>query len=219
MKYPFLALGGMLLLTSCAGVRVSDTQVASGATNPRNIYIRPFSVEGSEFVGRHRGGIGERPIRQSLAPAEFSQALKEELEKLAPAMVLKDNEVPEKGWLVEGSLDVVDAGNPLGRWFSGPIGPGIGRSRVVMHVRISDLDRHAVAVDTKDASVLSQRGRVIYEFDLKGGSRAQGGSGSIYAPGTGYATPFDFRNAAERVMMALSTDPHRYGTRSSPVIR
>ena len=104
MKYPFLALGGMLLLTSCAGVRVSDTQVASGATNPRNIYIRPFSVEGGQFVGYHRGGIGERPIRQSLAPAEFSQALKEELEKLAPAMVLKDNEAPSKGWLVEGAL-------------------------------------------------------------------------------------------------------------------
>ena len=219
MKYPFLALGGMLLLTSCAGVHVSETQVASGATNPRNIYIRPFSVEGGQFVGDHRGGVGERPIRQSLAPAEFSQALKEELEKLAPAMVLKDNEAPSRGWLVEGSLDVVDAGNPVGRFFSGPFGPGIGRSKVVMHVRISDLDRHSVAVDTKDASVLSQRGRVIYEFDLEGGSHSQGGSGSIYAPGTGYATPFDFRNAAERVMMALSTDPHRYGVRTSPVIR
>jgi hypothetical protein len=30
---------------------------------------------------------------------------------------------------------------------------------------------------------------------------------------------FDYRNAAERVMMALSVDPHRHGVRSSVTIR
>ena len=43
--------------------------------------------------------------------------------------------------------------------------------------------------------------------------------GSIYAPGLGYAEPFDFKNAAERIMLALNTDPFRYGDRSSPSVQ
>src|SRR6478736_2242097 len=84
MKYTLPALLAALLLTSCAGVHVVDTQVATGATDPDVIYIRPFHVEGAEFTGEHAGGPGERPIRKSLAPAEFAIALQEELEKIAP---------------------------------------------------------------------------------------------------------------------------------------
>ena len=50
MKYTLPALLAALLLTSCAGVRVTDTQVATGATDPDVIYIRPFQVEGAEFT-------------------------------------------------------------------------------------------------------------------------------------------------------------------------
>jgi len=217
MNYPLLALSASLLLTGCAGVRVADTQVASGAANPRAIYIRPFEAAAAEYKGHHRGGKGERPIRQSLAGREFAISLKHEMEKMAPAMVIEADEMPEEGWLVEGSLDVVDGGSRLGRAAVPADKFGLGRSKILIHVRISQVGTY-VSSD-KDASKLGQKGSVIYEFDLAGGSRSSGHHGSIYAPGLGEAEPFDFKNAAERVMMALSTDPHRYGVRTSPTIR
>lgn len=218
MKNILLALGAILTLTSCAGVRVQETQIATGATNPRAIYIRPFAVTDSVWKGNHHGK-GESPIRKSLAPAEFSQALKHELEKLAPTMVLAEDESAPEGWIVEGSLDVVDAGHPAWRGIGGPVNPlSLGRSHVKIHVRISDARGHATGRDSKDLSKGGD-GTVLYEFDLNGGSRSSGGLGSITAPGLGYATPFDYKNAAERVMMALSIDPHGYGDRTSPAIR
>jgi hypothetical protein len=220
IKYTLPALCAALLFTSCAGVRVADTQVAAVVTErPSAIYIRPFSVEGAEFVGKHAGGPGERPIRQSLAPAEFSNILKDELDKLAPTRVLQRDEAATQGWLVEGSLEVVDAGNPPARAIGLPQANPWGRSRIAAHVRIRDLGNPATSFDEKDSGTLRRRGQVIYEFDVVGGSRASGPRGSIYAPGLGYAVPFDYRNAAERIRHALEPDPHRYGYRSSPTIR
>lgn len=218
MKNSLLALSATLLLTSCAGVRVADTQVASGAVNPHAIYVRPFDISGTEFTGHHSGGKGERPIRQSLAGREFADNLKQELEKLAPAMVIEHDEMPERGWLVEGSLDVVDGGSLVGRAAPVVNHLGVGRSRVLAHVRITEVGGAYVYSD-KETGALGKRGAVLYEFDLTGGSRGTGQLGSITAPGLGYSVPFDFKNAAERVLMALSTDPHRYGVRTSPTIR
>lgn len=224
MKHILLVLSAAATLSGCAAVKVAHTDVASGATNPRAIYIRSYIADGARFKGNH-GHVGEKPIRKSLAPAEYSKALKEELEKIAPAMVVKDDEVPTTGWLVESNLEWVHAGSPALRAL--PIGQlGAGRSHVRIHVRVTDLDGGAVIADSKKdvaegtaRTVSGEQGPVIYEFDLKGGTRLSGHVGSVYAPGLGYATPFDYKNAAERVMMALSVDPHRYGTRSSPVIR
>ena len=232
MKNCLLVLRSALLLTllsSCAGVKVTHTDVATGATNPRYIYIRPFSVENTDFRGSHHS-VGERPIRRSLAPAEFAEDLKEELEKIAPAHVLKEDEVPRTGWLVEGNFDVVDAGSPIARALPGNL-IGVGQSKVVIHVRIVDLDARAMSeTESKDKEAVDEtayhsvksstsRGSVIYEFDVAGGSRATGKFGSITAPGLGYAVPIDFRNAAERIYMALTPDPHGYGIRSSPTVQ
>lgn len=225
MKKLLLAICSVALLSSCAGVRVSHTDVATGATNPRSIYIRPFDVTYTEFRGRHHSS-GEKPIRRSLVPAEFAEDLKEELEKIAPTMVLQDDDVPRTGWLVEGDFAVVHAGSPIGRALPGNV-MGIGASEVVIHVRVTDLDaRRVTTVDSKDKdgadthrAVATSQGEIIYEFDVKGGSRATGKFGSITAPGLGYAVPFDFRNAAERIYMALTADPHGYGIRTSPTIR
>jgi hypothetical protein len=219
MKLILPALAALLFLTSCAGVRVHETQVASGATNPNAIYIRAFDVTDSVFVGHHRGP-GEEPIRRSLAPHAWSLALKHELEKIAPTTILKDGEEPPTGWVVDGTLDVVDAGKPWQRAVGEIIKPvGIGRSEVMIHVRISDVTGDYVAYDDKDSNKLGRRGDTLYEFDLKGGSRLTGAAGSIHAPGLGYSVPFDFKNAAERVMIALSTDAWGYGERTSPGIR
>jgi len=220
MKHLVLALSAAapLLLAGCAGVKVVDTQVASGAANPRSIYIRPFDASGAEYVGQHRGGKGERPIRQSLAGRLFAQDLKQELEKMAPAMVIESDERPTEGWLVEGTLDTVHGGSATGRAVPLADTAGLGQSKVKIHVRIRDLGG-SNTWDDKDAGKLSRRGNVIYEFDLEGGSHASGRHGGISAPGFGEPEPFDFRNAAERVMIALSVDPHREGIRQSPVIR
>jgi len=219
MKHLLLALSAApLLLAGCAGVKVADTQVASGAANPRSIYIRPFDASSAEYVGQHRGGKGERPIRQSLAGRNFANSLKEEMEKLAPAMVIESDERPEEGWLVEGTLDVVHGGSAVGRGVPVAGKLGLGQSKLLVHVRIRDMGGNHTW-DDKDAGKLSRRGNVIYEFDLAGGSGWTGRHGSIYAPGFGEPEPFDFKNAAERVMMALSVDPHREGTRTSTTIR
>ncbi|RYD83214.1 MAG: hypothetical protein EOP84_08230, partial [Verrucomicrobiaceae bacterium] len=184
IKYTLPALCAALLFTSCAGVRVADTQVAAVVTErPNAIYIRPFSVEGAEFTGYHPGGPGARPIEQSKAPAEFAIILKDELEKLAPVRVLRSDERATQGWLVEGSLEVVDAGVPAGRAAFLPQVNPLGRSRIVAHVRVTDLGSPAVASDDKDSGTLRRRGQVIYEFDISGGSRLSGPRGSIYAPG------------------------------------
>ena len=220
MKNSLLALCSVLLLSSCAGTRITHTDVATGATNPKAIYIRPFDVTYTDYVGHHGSDIGERPIRRSLAPAEFATDLRNELSKIAPAMVLKDDEVAHEGWLVTGDFVLVNAGNPQKR---GWLGWNAGQSKVKIHVRIVDLERKNLRGDTKEADEskeqLKGRGNIIYEFDVEGGSNYSASAGSIYAPGLGYAVPFDFKNAAERIMMALSPDPHRYGVRTSPTIR
>jgi hypothetical protein len=226
MKYSLSALCLALLLTSCASVRVTHTDVATGATNPSAIYIRPFDVSDTTFIGRHHNP-GETPIRKSLAPAEFSGALKEELEEMAPAMVLKQGDQPDHGWLVEGSIDLVDAGHPGDR--SAPVA-GIfeyGASHIAIHVRVIDLDAKGESVDSKDKdstgtvthAVKVKKGAIVYEFDVAGGSHGTGKFGSTTAPGLGYAPMFDYRNAAERIHEALTPDEFRFGIRDSPTIR
>jgi hypothetical protein len=224
MKQTLLILSAVCVLTGCAGVKVTNVEVATGATKPRAIYIRSYIADDAIYSGRHEntderpyGGNGEKAIRRSLAPAAFSEALKLEMEKLAPSLVLADNETPHTGWLVESSLEVVNAGSPALRALPVPFGQG--RSHVRIHVRITDVEHHHGWVDSKDSSKGRANGNVLYEFDLAGGSHLQGPHGSEYAPGLGYAEPFDFKNAAERVMLALSTDPFRYGDRSSPSVQ
>lgn len=224
MKFAPLTLAlGTLLFTSCAGVHVVETQTAAVVTEmPRAIYIRPFDVTTADFRGAHAGGRGERPIRQSLAPAEFFDALKDELEKLAPARILQDDETAPLGWLVEGTIDKVDAGSPVGRAVGVPMANPIGRSKIKIHVRIIDLDHRGRLADTKEAKdggSLHRHGQVIYEFDVEGGSKSTGAYGSVTAPALGYSAPFDYRNAAERIRTAINPDPHRYGYRTSPTIR
>ena len=138
---------------------------------------------------------------------------------MAPAAVLAEDETPTVGWLVESNLEVVDAGSPGWRAVNGPVGPGFGSSKIRIHVRITDVAGHHGRIDSKDVSKSSASGNVLYEFDLDGGSRSLGLAGSIYAPGLGYATPFDYKNAAERVLLALSVDPRVTGVRTSSTIR
>lgn len=226
MKNSLLALCLALLLSSCAGVRVTHTDIATGATNPRAIYVQPFDVSDCRFIGRHHSG-GELAMRKSLAPAEFSECLKEELEKMAPTMVLRPGDVPKTGWLVEGSLDEVNSGRPGTR--AEPAGDtlGDGASHIKIHVRVIDLDAKHAASDAKDkdsgeAQAVAGRsgaGAVIYEFDVAGGSKATGKFGSVTAPGLGYAVMFDYRNAADRIYEALTPDPYRNAVRESIVYR
>jgi hypothetical protein len=224
MKPSLLVLSAAVALTGCAGVKVAHVDVASGATKPRAIYIRSYIADDAVYKGRHEntgerpyGSNGEKLIRRSLAPAAFSDALKVEMEKMAPSLVLADNETPHEGWLVESNLEWVNAGSPILRAIPVPFGQG--RSYVKIHVRITDVEHHHHRLDSKDASKGVANGDILYEFDLTGGTHLMGPHGSIYSPGLGYAEPFDFKNAAERVMLALSTDPFRYGDRSSPSVQ
>ena len=227
MKPLFALLSSSFLLCSCADMYVSKTDVATaggvsstaidakdygsmgvrmttcgvGAYDPKAIYIRPFCIDNATFVGDETVSDGEMPIRKALTPVSFAGSLKESLERMAPARILKDDEVPRTGWLVEGEFQLVDGGSPLGRFFFGHL--GAGRSFLSMHVRITDVDK----------------GVVVYEFDVSGGSRLQGRDGTIRASGLGKATPFDLVNAAERIYLALTPNVHRYGIRSDVALR
>ena len=173
------------------------TNCGVGASGPSAIYIRPFCIDTAVFQGDEALSDGEMPIRKALTPVEFAQDLKEQLEKIAPARILKDHERPRVGWLVEGQFDLVDGGSPLGRFFFGNL--GAGQSFLALHVRITDVNR----------------GMVVYEFDMAGGSRFQGKLGTVRASGLGRATHFDLQNAAERIYLTLSANPYRYGERSN----
>lgn len=221
MKF-FIAIISSVLLCSCADMYVTKSQVAGGGSSaaidakdygskgvymttncgvgahcPSAIYIRPFCVDTAVFQGDQANSDGEMPIRKALAPVEFASDLKEQLEKMAPARILKDNETPRTGWLVEGQFDLIDGGSPAGRFFFGQF--GAGRSVLALHVKVTDVDR----------------GTVVYEFDMSGGSRFQGRRGSLRASGLGRALHFDLQNAAERIYLTLSANPFRYGNRSN----
>jgi hypothetical protein len=217
-----IAIASSLLLCSCADMYVTKSRVGGsgaaaptdtkdfgsrvhmitancgvGAYNPRAIYIRPFCVDTAKFTGDVAHSDGEMPIRKALAPVEFAEDLKEQLEKIAPARVLRPHETAHVGWLVDGEFDVVDGGSPVGRFFLGSF--GVGQSVLAVHVRITDV----------------KSGLVVYEFDMYGGSELQGRHGTVRASGLGRALHFDLQNAAERVYLTLSTDPYRYGARAN----
>jgi hypothetical protein len=183
-----------------AGIRY-ETNCGIGAAHPRAIYIRHFCIVHAIFRGDEADSEGEMPIRKELTPIQFAGDLKEELSKLAPTRIIQPNEMPRIGWLVEGEFMLVDGGNPSDRSVYGYF--GLGRSHLALHVRVTDVEAH----------------RVVYEFDLAGGSNLQGHAGTLRASGFGKATPFDLRNAAERIMLVLSPDPFRYGARSSVTLR
>jgi len=191
-------------------MRVTRTEVATGAAHPKAIYIRPFSVKNTIFTDR--GNPNGEAIRRSQAPIAFAEILQEELMKIAPARVLAPDEVAPTGWLVEGEFDVIHSGRHP--------------SCLVLHVRVTEIGAtgYVSESDFKTGvsvydSISTPRGRIIYAFDVAGGSQATFAFGSVNAPGLGRALPFDFRNAAERIMLALSPDPFRYGYRQTPVAR
>lgn len=187
----FGGMNGVHMVTNC-GI---------GAYGPRAIYIRPFCIDTAVFRGDEAPSEGEMPIRKALTPVQFAGRLKEQMEKLAPTRILRDGESPRVGWLVDGEFTLVDGGSPLGRFFLGNF--GVGRSLLAMRVRVTDVER----------------GAVVYEFDVAGGSRFQGKLGTVRASGLGKATPFDLQNAAERIYLALSPDAFRYGARSDVSLR
>ncbi len=163
------------------------TNCGIGASDPRYIYIRPFCIDTATFTGDQANSEGEVPIRKALAPIEFANDLKEQLEKIAPARVLREDQSPRTGWLVEGQFDRVDGGS------------GGGSSYLGLHVKVTDVDK----------------GVVVYEFDMAGGCNLQGVLGSVRSAGLGRAIHFDLQNAAERIYLTLSTNPYRYGARTN----
>src|SRR5438067_13786010 len=100
------------------------TNCGVGASNPRATYIRLFCIDTAVFRGDEALSDGEMPIRKALAPVEFANDLKQQLEKIAPARILKDSESPRLGWLVEGNFTLIDGGNPYARFFLGNLGAG-----------------------------------------------------------------------------------------------
>jgi hypothetical protein len=178
------------------------TNCGVGAYGPKAIYIRPFCIDTAVFTGDQTNSDGEMPIRKALTPVEFAGTLKEQLEKMAPARILKDYETPRTGWLVEGEFTMVDGGSIIGRSiFFGHF--GVGQSHLALHVRVTDVDR----------------GVVVYEFDMAGGSNLQGRGGTLRASGLGYARSFDLVNAAERIYLVLTPNAFRYGARQDIVLR
>ena len=203
MKTPLLALLSVMALASCTSpnnICVTRTDTAAVTTSPKAIYIRPFRIAGAEFD--RCSPDGGKLLRESLAPTEFANDLQEQLAKIAPATVLKPDESAPLGWLVDGEFQEVESGYSPGWW--SPKGDTVTRASCVkLHVRIRDV---------------CQRGAVVYEFDVAAGTKGSP-FGSIYQPGMGYPLPFDFRNAAERIALAITPDPFKYGVRCSPVMR
>ena len=146
----FIVIASSLLLCSCANMVVTKSYVSNsdgggvdakdvgsvhyetncgvGAANPAAIYIRPFCIDSAPFRNDEARSEAEMPIRQQLTPVAFATHLKVELSKLAPAMVIADNEVPKLGWLVEGRFENVNS----------------SVSSLSMHVKVTDVVKHQV---------------------------------------------------------------------------
>ncbi len=204
--FPALLSLATLSFVGCANVEVTKTYVASGDVRPSAIYIRPFVIEGADFTGDH-GPAGERDIRQSLAPAELALALKQQLAKVAPTMIIDAGDEPEDGWVVTGNFDIVDGGNQLGRAIYGNL--GAGRTKAVVHVRVLKAGNEHGRTDSKSGSTDG----VLYAFDVTSSSKAAGKFGSVYSAGLGSSVMFDYRNIAEEVARVLTPDPYKYGVR------
>ena len=224
---PFIALLSGLLLSSCADMYVTKSEVSTpgggvaapvdakdfksigvaitncgvGASHPEAIYIRPFCIDTAVFEGDQANSEGEMPIRKALAPVELAEDMKQELERIAPARIIAEHQTPRVGWLVEGRFERVDGGSPMARFFAGNF--GAGRSFLALHVKVTDVTR----------------GAVVYEFDMAGGSGYQGKFGTLRASGLGKAIHFDLRNAAERMYIVLSTNPYRFAQRGDVVLK
>jgi len=214
MKFSLLiALGSLALMSACTStMRVTNTEVATGAAHPKAIYIRPFSVEYAEF--RDGNNPNSQAIRKSQAPIQFAEVLQEELSQIAPTRVLQPDEDAPTGWLVEGSFDRIDTGIP-----------GTGNNgKLKMHVRVIEVDRfNEDAPDPKSPNIAhgpnSRYGRVIYAFDVEGHGISTSHFDTVRAEQVGSSLARDYRNAAERIMIALSPDPFRYGERDAPLAR
>ena len=163
------------------------TNCGVGEANPSAIYIRPFCIDTATFRNDVAASDGEMPIRKAITPVTFAQDLKEELSKMAPTRILKDDEMPRVGWMVEGRFDNVNS----------------SVSSLSMHVKVTDVEKHIV----------------IYEFDMAGGNNGQGVFGTIRGSGGRFATDFDLRNAAERILLVLSPDAFRFGAHTSLVLQ
>jgi hypothetical protein len=206
MKHYLLATAAAVCLSACAGTKVTNTVIASSAHSPKAIYVRTFNVSDSAFRGS-QGGAALKAIRQAQAPVKFANILKEEIEKLAPAAVLADDESPASGWVIDGDIEIVNAGCPTARAVAG--GLGLGRSGILLHVRVTEVGSHRHA-DEKGGT-----GPVIYEFDVAGGSRLMGANGTVNSSGLGNSGSFDMRNAAEKIRETLEIDGNRYGVREN----
>lgn len=193
-----LALLTTLLLASCAQTLVKKTYVSNAPVDdPRSIYIRPFSTAKMVFRGDYGMTDAERELRKGQAAVKFARILREEVSKIAPAMVLDTDETAPEGWLIEGEIDAVDVGYRHGRALFGWV--GAGKSTVVIHVRVTEV----------------ATGQVLYAFDVTGGSGLTGPTGNTGAPGVGLAESFDYRNAAQAIYRALDIDFQREGYRST----
>ena len=108
------------------GVHMVTNNCGVGASAPKAIYIRPFCIDTAVFSD-DIATPGEAVILKAMTPVEFAGTLKEQIEKLAPARVLKDDETPRTGWLIEGEFSVVHSTHP---------------SRLALHVKVTDVDKH-----------------------------------------------------------------------------
>ena len=105
-----------------------STNCGVGEAHPSAIYIRPFCIDTAVFRNDEAASDGEMPIRRALTPVAFAQDLKEELSKMAPTRILKDDEAPKVGWMVEGRFDNVNS----------------NVSSLAMHVKVTDVETHRV---------------------------------------------------------------------------
>ncbi len=206
MKNYLLATAAAVCLSACAGTKVTNTVIATGASAPKTIFVRPFTIAGGAFQGAH-GGEGIKAIRESQAPAKFAKILKEELEKVAPTSVISDDEETDSGWVVDGAIELVNAGCAPARAVAG--GFGAGRSGILVHVKITDAGSNSHG-DEKGG-----HGPVVYEFDVSGGSRLMGVMGTVNSAGYGNSVSFDMRNVAEKIRQVVETDGNRYGFREN----
>jgi hypothetical protein len=107
------------------------------------------------FKGDEAVSDGEMPIRKTLAPVKFALDLKEQLEKIEPARILKNSQSPRTGRLVRDHFTLISI-SPRSCTSESPM------SR---HSRLRIRDRRGSREQGRHGTIRSNLGRATH-FDM-----------------------------------------------------
>jgi hypothetical protein len=146
-------------VVGCQSVNVKDVRSESSARETlaaaEKIYVRPFTMDNTVIKGDLGGSKKEGRLQQW--PQDIAQLVVADLTPYKPCEVIGPDVKPDKGVVLEGNFDTIDGGSGAARFW---VGMGAGESILRVTCRMHEASKPDVT---------------LYEFQARGGSKAEGG--------------------------------------------